>query len=45
MRGRLSVAFILLLGAAVSANAQEAWDGETLISPLYSSDTYLMTWI
>jgi len=45
MRCTMLVAFILLQGAAVSANAQEAWDGETLISPLYSSDTYLMTWI
>lgn len=41
MRCTILAAFVLL-GALASASAQEPCDGETLISPLYSNDTYLI---
>jgi len=39
---RTFVAAIMLLSIAASPNAQDPCDGETLISPLYSRDTYLI---
>ena len=37
-----TLAALILLSTAAPASAQEPCDGETLISPLYSNDTYLI---